>query len=157
MMEELVRTVESVSRTFQERLQARTVYGEPISADGVTVVPVAQVRFGFGGGGGGGTADEAVEGPQRHNVGGGGGGGGGGQVQPLGYIEIANGRSRWVPLEPSTAEVALRALTAAAVLVPIGGRRGFLGRLFLVAIGQLAIGALLRPRMPAGVSFGRGP
>ncbi|MGB2712435.1 MAG: hypothetical protein WBC33_13080, partial [Conexibacter sp.] len=96
---------------------------------------------GSGGGGGGGTgtvpakgngAIESIENAMQSGSGGGGGGGGGGVVQPLGYIELSDAGSRWVPLEPPRAEIALRVLTMLAVVGPGGGRGGFLRRLLLV-------------------------
>jgi len=145
-------TIESVARGIQQRLSAASVYGEPVTANGVTVIPVAKVAFGFGAGGGGGAGSKPAsmdEGAMSATgEGGGGGGGGGGGVVPVGYIEIANGTSRWVPLERSTGELALRALTITAALAPIGGRRGFLGRMALALAGQAMIGRLLRPSLP---------
>ena len=44
---------------------AATVYAAPIEREGVTVIPVAKISYGFGGGGG----------EQREGSGGGGGGG----------------------------------------------------------------------------------
>ncbi|MFE7798642.1 hypothetical protein [Nocardia sp. NPDC057440] len=75
------------------RAGAATVFGEPVTADGITIVPVARAGFGFGGVGGG-----------TH-------------VRPLGYIEISHGvagyhpiRDRWghviVPLTAITAWLA---------------------------------------------------
>lgn len=58
---------------------AQTVYGEAVERDGVTVIPVAKVAYGFGGG-------SAGEGE---------GGGGGVQAMPLGFIEIENGRASY--------------------------------------------------------------
>jgi uncharacterized spore protein YtfJ len=59
----------------------RSVYGEPIELDGVTLVPVALSQFGFGGGSDTGDADEAA-----------GGGGGGGVSIPIGaYVRDRNG------------------------------------------------------------------
>ena len=151
-------TVQTVARSIQEGLSSKTVYGDPVTANGVTVIPVAKVSFGFGAGGGGGSGS----GPAPHGngeapmgeaamgsgEGGGGGGGGGGAVQPLGFIEITGEGARWVPVEPSRAETALRALMLMVVLAPIGGRRGFLARLFMVLAGQAALGALFRPKLP---------
>lgn len=78
-------------------------------------------------------------------------------VQPLGFIEIDSSGARWVPLEPSRAELALRAAVLAIVLLPFGGRRGFLGRLLLVVIGQALAGRLAQPALPPleGFRFGR--
>lgn len=64
---------------------ARLVFGDPVERDGVTVIPVAKVRYGFGAGGGSGT-DEAGE-----SSGSGGGGGGGVSASPVGYIEVRDG------------------------------------------------------------------
>ena len=155
-MADVFETVEKLTRSFQERLTARTAYGEPVSANGVTVIPVAKVRFGFGGGGGtsteptksnGSAFGEALE--TRSGSGGGGGGGGGGMVEPVGFIEISDIGARWVPLEPSRTELVLRALLATAVIAPGGGRRGFFRRLLLTLAGQAVVGALTRPRLGA--------
>jgi len=55
---------------------ASMVYGPPIEKNGVTLVPVAKVRYGFGGGTGRKQNEQGV------------GGGGGAQVLPLGFIEV---------------------------------------------------------------------
>jgi uncharacterized spore protein YtfJ len=79
------------------RLSASTVYGPPVERDGVTVVPVAVARFVIGGGSG---SD-----PSKRQEGE--GGGGGGTVSPAGYIELKDGRSRFVPIVHPTRMVAL--------------------------------------------------
>ena len=65
------------------------VFGEPVEHDGVTVIPVAKVRFGFGGGSGRGIE----EGSESGDIGEGSGGGGGVMASPLGFIEIRDGRA----------------------------------------------------------------
>ena len=70
------------------RLNASTVYGEPIERDGVTVVPVTAVRIGIGAGGG----TDPAKGQEGE------GAGGGGTAMPAGYIELKGGRSRFVPV-----------------------------------------------------------
>lgn len=85
--ESVRRFVEAVRDNFT----VRNVFGEPIEAHGVTVVPVAQTYFGFGGGGGGGSAPHEQSGS-------GGGGGAGGVVRPIGFIEITSAGARWVPI-----------------------------------------------------------
>jgi len=70
------------------RFTASTVFGSPLERDGVTVIPVAAVRFGFGAGGGGDATG------QQEGEGGGAMGAGG----PVGYIELKDGRSRFVPI-----------------------------------------------------------
>jgi uncharacterized spore protein YtfJ len=59
-----------------------SAYGEPVELDGVTLVPVALVEFGFGGGSDGDSEDAAEAG----------GGGGGGFSIPIGaYVRDRNG------------------------------------------------------------------
>jgi uncharacterized spore protein YtfJ len=70
---------------------SRAVFGEPIERDGVTVVPVAKVRWGFGGGSGRGIE----EGSETGEIGEGSGGGGGVMASPLGFIEISEGEARF--------------------------------------------------------------
>ena len=63
---------------------ASAVFGAPVERDGVTVIPVARVRWGFGGGGG--RESKAQDGW---------GGGGGVQAAPLGFIEVKDGEARY--------------------------------------------------------------
>jgi uncharacterized spore protein YtfJ len=70
--------------------RAATVFGEPVARDGITVIPVAKARWGFGGGAG-----------QRKDESGqedGAGGGGGVQVTPVGFIEIKNNEASFRPI-----------------------------------------------------------
>jgi len=67
---------------------AKTVYGEPISVNGRTVIPVARVRCGFGGG----------SGRNGHDHNGEGGGGGGFVARPVGFVEIDGEAARFVPI-----------------------------------------------------------
>ena len=97
------RVIEGVRDTFT----ARTVYGEPIEAHGVTVIPVAATYFGFGAGGRGGR-------------GGGSGGGGGGTVRPIGFIEVTASGARWVPITRPWQRVAVGVV--APVLALLAGR-----------------------------------
>jgi uncharacterized spore protein YtfJ len=73
--------------TMAEKLgvvaRAATVFAEPVERDGITVIPVAKARWGFGGGLG-----------YRNNEHGA-GGGGGVTVTPVGFIEIKNGRAEF--------------------------------------------------------------
>jgi len=76
----------SLAERIGGRLSASLVYGEPVDREGVTVIPVASAKFVIGGGGGT-DPDSDQEGE---------GGGGAGSVTPLGYIELKDGRSRYV-------------------------------------------------------------
>jgi uncharacterized spore protein YtfJ len=78
-----------------EKLSVETVFGKPVSEGGVTIIPVAQVNFGFGYGGGYGRAPSngqagAAEGdaPTSNNEGSGSGGGAGGRATPRGFLRF---------------------------------------------------------------------
>jgi uncharacterized spore protein YtfJ len=88
------------------RVGASTVYGEPVERDGVTVIPVAVARFGIGAGGGS-DPSKSQEGE---------GGGAGGSSTPAGYIELKDGRSRFVPIVHPARMLALVACAILAAL-----------------------------------------
>jgi uncharacterized spore protein YtfJ len=75
------------SRVFRRVLRARDVFGKPVQADGVTVIPVASVM----GGGGGGESTSANPGSQS-------GLGYGFLARPIGAFEIRDGKTRWRPV-----------------------------------------------------------
>jgi uncharacterized spore protein YtfJ len=79
---------EEVFRSIVEHAGAKSVFGQPVSVGGKTVVPVARIRYGFGGGSG-----------QREDGGQHGHGGGGGLIaQPLGVYEIDQSQTRFIPI-----------------------------------------------------------
>jgi uncharacterized spore protein YtfJ len=92
---------ESLLQGVRDAITARTVYGEPVERDGVTVIPAATVR---GGGGGGGDSE------------GNGGGGFGLHGRPVGAYVIKDGEVTWKPaVDP--ARVLMVALAAFALWV----------------------------------------
>ena len=102
--------LQRIGQTVGDKANVSTVFGDPVERAGITVIPVAKARFGFGGGGGGG-----ARGGQE---GSGGGGGGGAVVSPVGYIEVREGTARFKRISSSAdlvALVAAAALTAVAV------------------------------------------
>ena len=80
--------------TMAEKLgavaRASTIFGEPVERDGITVIPVAKARWGFGGGAG----QHKDESGQDEGA----GGGGGVQVTPVGFIEIKNNEANFRPI-----------------------------------------------------------
>jgi uncharacterized spore protein YtfJ len=91
----------SLAERIGGRAAASTVFAPPVERGGITVIPVATARFVVGGGSG----SDPSKGQE------GGGGGGVGRVAPVGYIELKDGRSRFVPIV-NPARVALAALAA---------------------------------------------
>lgn len=97
VLREAQEAASSASASFIERLASRlglhasasAVFGDPVDRDGVTVIPVAKVRWGFGGGSGRGIE----EGSEAGEIGEGSGGGGGVMASPVGYIEIQDGQA----------------------------------------------------------------
>ena len=81
-----------IGETLGSTATVKSVFGEPITTHGKTVVPVAKVAYGFGGGFGIGK-----HGAQAERQGEGGGGGGGVRAFPAGALEITEARTRFVP------------------------------------------------------------
>jgi uncharacterized spore protein YtfJ len=66
----------------QDALSARSVFGEPLQADGVTIIPAAVIR-----GGGGGAATSTADGRVRFGL----------AARPAGVFVVRNGDVRWRP------------------------------------------------------------
>jgi len=103
--------LQKMGDTLGSTATVKSVFGEPIQANGKTVVPVAKVAYGFGGGAGTGRVDS----PDRHGEGG--GGGGGVRAFPAGALEITEGNTRFVPfIDPAWIGAAF---TAGVVLASV--------------------------------------
>jgi len=105
--------LERIGQTVGQRAQAGTIFGEAVEREGVTVIPVAKARFGFGGGGGSGSRGGDDQGS-------GGGGGGGVVVTPIGYIEMRDDGSRFKRI---STPMDLLALVTAASIAGVALRR----------------------------------
>ncbi|MGA2193559.1 MAG: spore germination protein GerW family protein [Nitrospirota bacterium] len=81
--------IQPIVQTITERLQnsasVKTIYGEPISAGGRTIIPVAKIAYGFGGGSHGGENADS-------------GGGGGVAAKPVGVLEVTPETTRYISL-----------------------------------------------------------
>ena len=102
--------LQRIGETIGGRANVSTLFGEPVEREGVTVIPVAKARFGFGGGAGGG-----ARGGQE---GSGGGGGGGALVSPVGYIELRGGNATFKRISSPVDLVALAVAGAVAARPP---------------------------------------
>jgi uncharacterized spore protein YtfJ len=84
--------LQSLKDSILTQANVKAVYGEPIAAQGKTVVPVAKITYGYGAGAGTGGVG------QSNTRGEGGGGGGGARAIPVGVIEISDQQTRFVPI-----------------------------------------------------------
>lgn len=106
------RLVERLAELIGARAGVQVVFGEPVRHEGLTVIPVARVRWGFGGGGG--SADGPQSGPAS-----GSGGGGGVAADPIGYVETGPNGAVFRPIRdpyPSPVFLVASGLTAALVI-----------------------------------------
>jgi uncharacterized spore protein YtfJ len=84
--------LQSLKESILTQANVKAVYGEPIAAQGKTVIPVAKIIYGYGAGAGtGGVGTTSARGE-------GGGGGGGARAIPVGVVEIADQQTRFVPI-----------------------------------------------------------
>jgi uncharacterized spore protein YtfJ len=88
--------LESLGEKLRSSASVKTVYGDPIEAQGKTIIPVARVAYGLGGGYGKekirdqeGHAEERPAGES---------GGGGITVSPVGVFEVSQKQTSYVPL-----------------------------------------------------------
>jgi uncharacterized spore protein YtfJ len=88
----------------QDALTARRVFGDPIQADGTTIIPVAVLR---GGGGGGGRGEE-------------GGVGFGLVARPAGVFTFRDGQVKWRPAVDVNRVILGGQLVAIVALLTIG-------------------------------------
>jgi uncharacterized spore protein YtfJ len=114
------RFLESLAERLRSTATVESVYGQPIHAEGRTIVPVARVAYGFGGG----AADKNGK-PEDGRPATGNGGGGGVRAVPAGVVELTRGGTRFVPI-------------------------GIGRRLLAAGLLGLSIGVALGRRMPSG-------
>ena len=82
-----VARVQKIATELGHSANAGLVFAEPVERDGVSVIPVAKIRYGFGG----------REGNLKDGVSGG-AGGGGLRAAPLGYIEVKKSGAKFHPI-----------------------------------------------------------
>jgi uncharacterized spore protein YtfJ len=92
-----------IAELLERSLSIRHVYGEPVLRGDTTVIPVAQVAYGFGAGGGRGPArlrkaasDESPPNTDAPSEAQGAGGGGGVRMTPVGALEIGPEGTRFI-------------------------------------------------------------
>ena len=113
------RVLELLSGRVGAKAGTSAVFGEPVVRSGVTVIPVASVRWGFGGGAGtsskGGPDADPDEGT---------GGGGAVLASPVGFIEVRDGSAVFHRVPPPVVPLILAG--AFATWVSLRGLRRIL-------------------------------
>ena len=87
--------LESTIAKIREMVDVNSVIGEPITADGITIIPVFKVSVGFGGGGSD-FVSKNTNNLDNHPFGG--GAGGGVKVTPVAFLIIKDGNVRMLPV-----------------------------------------------------------
>jgi len=114
--------VDRLAERIGGRANAKAVFGEPVERGGVTVIPVAKVRYCFGGGAGsGGKEDEDAS-----DEGQGAGGGGMVSASPLGFIELRDGQAEFKQVTDVVAIWPLVLASAVSAWVVLRGLRALL-------------------------------
>jgi uncharacterized spore protein YtfJ len=92
-----------IAELLERSLSIRHVYGEPVQHGDTTVIPIAQVAYGFGAGGGRGPGrarknegDESAAETDPRPEAQGAGGGGGVRMTPVGALEIGPRGTRFI-------------------------------------------------------------
>lgn len=99
--------LQSLKESVVGNASVKAIYGEPITANGKTIIPVARILYAYGAGAGTGGVGET------NTRGEGGGGGGGVRAVPVGVFEVNERQTRFVPISD-------RKKLAGAVLAGIG-------------------------------------
>ncbi len=109
-----VALLQSLKESIFSQVGVKAIYGEPISAQGKTVIPVAKLMYGYGAGAGtGGVGNSSAQGE-------GGGGGAGVRAVPVGVIEVSDQQTRFVPI---TSRKKLAGAVLAGILLGLSWRR----------------------------------
>jgi uncharacterized spore protein YtfJ len=99
-----------LGEAFGRAARVDTVFGSPVSQDGLTVVPVARARWGFGGGH---RFRPGDHGERREGV----GGGGGMRVDPVGIVVMRGDDAEFRPIRAEPRWGLLAALLALGFLI----------------------------------------
>jgi uncharacterized spore protein YtfJ len=87
-----VALLQTLKESILSQAGVKAIYGEPITAQGKTVIPVAKLMYGYGAGAGtGGVGNSSAQGE-------GGGGGAGVRAIPVGVIEISDKQTCFIPI-----------------------------------------------------------
>ena len=93
MSQNLPNMLQDTISKIREMVDVNNVIGEPITVDGVTIIPVSKVSVGFGGGG-----SDFSKAPASGELPFGGGVGGGVKVNPICFLIVKDGNVRMMPV-----------------------------------------------------------
>ena len=109
--------LDNIASRVSSSASVKNVYGEPVVVGDRTIIPIAEVRYGFGGGGGrSGGGDGQLNG----------GGGGGVFARPAGALEVTPQSTRFIAFDDRRkigAALALGFVLGAAVISLTGSKR----------------------------------
>ncbi len=94
MSKNIPEMLENTIAKIREMVDVNSVIGDPITAGGVTIIPVSKVSVGFGGGG----SDYVSKNLNKQENPFGGGAGGGVKVIPVAFLIIKDGNVRMLPV-----------------------------------------------------------
>ena len=112
---ENINFLENLATRLGQTATVKNVYGEPIIAGDKTIIPVAQIMYGFGGGYGHGLKPKkfpgqenvSAEDAEKKNNGEGLGGGGGIVAKPKGVYEISDKCTKFIPADNTRLLIAM--------------------------------------------------
>lgn len=112
--------IDKVTERVKDTANVKVVFGDPIEARDVTIIPVASVKFSGGGGGGMGT--EGLENDEAEAAGHKGKGSGMGigmqvTTSPVGYIEVRDGEATMVDIVDKNKLAMATAVTGGLLLL----------------------------------------
>jgi uncharacterized spore protein YtfJ len=94
---EAVEILDALMRNMRDIISTKTIVGEPIINNGITILPLMRVALGFGAGAGGaatnGNGNSNGNGKGGRN---GGGGGGGVSITPVGFLVVDQNRAMMI-------------------------------------------------------------
>ena len=93
MSQNLPNMLQDTISKIREMVDVNNVIGEPITVDGVTIIPVSKVSVGFGGGG-----SDFAKNASAGELPFGGGVGGGVKVNPICFLIVKDGNVRMMPV-----------------------------------------------------------
>lgn len=97
---------------IREMIDVNTIVGTPITTpDGITIIPVSKVTYGFGSGG--------SDYPIKDKSGFGGGSGAGVKLEPIGFLVVKDGNVRMINITPPAANTVDRVIEKAPELVDL--------------------------------------